>query len=392
MIGMTRKRHGSFLLLTIALFLIVPHFLIQFILLLYILVNLFSLLHSTLTSRLLRVTRNFTTAWTYRGEQVNITVSITNRSLFTAHNLFAVDSAGKLFLRGESSGLFTLRARQTARLSFGVFGDKRGIYTLGPLRLSGADPLALYPWSMTVQEAATVVIYPHVFPLRLPIDRGLPSGTIPVFDPAYEDITSFRSIREYLPGDSLRRVNWKVSARLGSLFTMQYTPSLSFQAVVLLNLLEEDYPLRYRHTIIEYSIEIAASLVHAAIAAGQNAGLFTYGRIDSDTGPLNFPVHKEAGHGMHILETLARVASTPRKKDFIDLFMASRISLPFASRVWYVGPPLETAQLDRLRVLKRHGITVEFFPTAREHEFSERLSQDEFPCHHIDELRNAHAT
>jgi len=70
------------------------------------------------------------------------------------------------------------------------------------------------PWRRKLGARQRLIIYPEVLPLTRPLRSGLPAGTLPTRDQVYEDITRYRSLREYVRGDDARRINWKVSARM----------------------------------------------------------------------------------------------------------------------------------------------------------------------------------
>jgi uncharacterized protein (DUF58 family) len=347
-------------LLALALFLVVPFFLAQAVLLVYLLVSLLCFLHAAITSRAVSVTRNVALVRLYHGQRAAVAVTVRNRSPLTVHHLLVTDRRGELRVRGETVRLFVLRPWRTETLAYEALGDQRGVFTLGPAELSGSDPLGLFPWKKRLPAGTRVVVYPRLFPLTLLQRHGLPGGSIRTDDPSFEDLTYFRSIREYQAGDDIRRVNWKVSARLASLFTMQYTPSLRFGALIVLDLTEEDYPLRFRHSLIEGSIEAAASLLTHCIGARQEAGLLTRGRLD-DERVVYYPVAAHLGGGVHVLETLARIRSGLERRNAVDELFSPFVRLPAACRVYYVGPVPDAGRLNRLCGLKRRGLHPEFF-------------------------------
>ena len=123
---------------------------------------------------------------------------------------------------------------------------------------------------------------------------------IAVLNRLYEDVSRFRSLREYQPGDELRRINWKVSARLGKLHTTEYNPSLYFPILVLLNLCAPDYPLEGRYPHMERAIELAGSLVAYFPGLKQQVGLIAAARIPGEPEPVSVPIRAGTSHGVRI--------------------------------------------------------------------------------------------
>jgi uncharacterized protein (DUF58 family) len=210
-----------------------------------------------------------------------------------------------------------------------------------------------------------VIVYPAIFPLTLEHRRGLPAGNLAVLNRLYEDVRRFRSLREYTPGDELRRINWKVSARLGKLHTTEYNPSLYFPVLVLLNLCAPDYPLSGRYPLIERAIELAGSLVVYFAGLKQEVGLAAAARIPGEPGPVAVPIKAGTSHGVRILESLARAHPVDEEMDFAALALggaaSSGLILPTGTRVLAVTPRLSGVRRASLQALTRRGWQLEVF-------------------------------
>lgn len=100
---------------------------------------------------------------------------------------------------------------------------QRGIINFSSLALRCQDPFALAYRKWTVTDVTELLVLPSLEDV-LPPNTALESKTW------QEDYCSawqgtaygdFHSLREYLPGDDLRRVHWRSSARLGQLVIRQ---------------------------------------------------------------------------------------------------------------------------------------------------------------------------
>ena len=386
---MKKKRlwHARLQFLALALFLIVPFLPAQAALLAYLLVSLFCFLYAQWQRSAVRAERNFILARVYSSQAVDVTVTVRNRSPFTLHHLLVSDHRGEMNHRGATVGLFTLKPGRTAILTYQARADRRGVYRLGPFVLSGSDPLGMFPWEKENAHTARVIVYPRIFQLSLAHRHGLPAGAIRTDDPAFEDVTYFRSIREYRPGDDLRRVNWKVSARLAGLFTMQYTPSLRFSAVILLNLAEGDYPLRYRHALIENAVEVAASLIIMCLSLRQEAGLLCDGLLDKDRRLVWFPAAGQTGSAVPLLETLSRIRSVADRKHAVEDLFSPAVRLPASARIFYVGPVPDEVDLQRLVSLKRRGYHPQCFFCGKQERSSVVPEHFRLPYRYIEDMR-----
>jgi len=101
-------------------------------------------------------------------------------------------------------------------------GLKRGVVQVGPVIARRADPLSLLRWEERWSSVAELLVLPRmvdVEPLGLGVirdQRGIPTDEISMSDLA------FQGLREYVPGDDLRHVHWKSSAKADTLQVRQY--------------------------------------------------------------------------------------------------------------------------------------------------------------------------
>ncbi len=293
-----------------------------------------------------------------RLQVVEVSFAVRNRWPLPIRSLLVTDRLGGLFADTPPVFLISLRPRETRILTWRAQARERGEFTIGPVQLTGPGPLGLRRWFVDQPAMQRVIVYPAVFPLTLEHRRGLPAGSIAVVNRLYEDVSRFRSLREYAPGDELRRINWKVSARLGKLHTTEYVPSLYFPVLVLLNLTAEDYPLSMRRHLIERAIEVAASLVVVFAGLKQEVGLVASALLPGQPGFLSVPIRPGSSHGMRILEALALARPCDERVDFTSLIHAVPRT---GTRIVAVTPPLPVERRGSLRALGRRGWQVEAF-------------------------------
>lgn len=101
----------------------------------------------------------------------------------------------------------------------------RGRYTVGPIEVTTADPLALFPATRVVERGASVLVLPRWVLLgrsALPLDGTLP-GDLRGRRSA-EAPPEVAGVRGYQPGDAPARIHWAASARAGALLTKQFEP------------------------------------------------------------------------------------------------------------------------------------------------------------------------
>ncbi|NUT45808.1 MAG: DUF58 domain-containing protein, partial [Saccharothrix sp.] len=153
---------------------------------------------------------------------------------------------------------------QRVKVEYPIPTHTRGLLRVGPLTLSRRGLAGLAHARTVVGDVVEVRVVPRVLPVR-----GLPGGVRRGHVGADERVerggTDLVGLREYVPGDDLRRLHWATSARTGTLMVREDAdPARPHLAVVL-----DDHVGSYVDVSdFEDAVEVAASLVTVAIAEG----------------------------------------------------------------------------------------------------------------------------
>jgi len=102
---------------------------------------------------------------------------------------------------------------------------RRGRFTLAPATLRVSGPLGLATWDHAAGEAQELLVYPDL-PAARRLALAVRTGSFR--EPGHRSRgplglgTEFESIRDYLPDDDVRQVNWPATARMGRPMSNQY--------------------------------------------------------------------------------------------------------------------------------------------------------------------------
>ena len=291
----------------------------------------------------LRVEREPGDLVVYRHQNATVRIRVHNQTTLPVPHLVIADNPGTLYSGNDNARLISLKARERISFSYELRGMNRGSYRIGPITVRYSDPLGMFPVTQTVREEVRMIVYPSIELVNVTMDRGLPAGTITAASRIYEDPTRYRSVREYTPGDEIRRISWRTTARTGRLHSVEYLPTLSFPVMVVLNLTAADYGRRHRYQHVERTIDAAASLIHRLAELGQPVGLVSTGTLEADSRLVMpwIPVSSDPGQAASLLGALAEIrACETAEPDIVTLFLEQG-AVSFGTRVFYLGPPLD---------------------------------------------------
>lgn len=109
---------------------------------------------------------------------------------------------------------------------------KRGVHSVAPLALSSGFPLGLFRRRRVFTDPETITVYPRVVSLhKSVVDQVDDSGS--TARPLNMQGDEFFALREYIPGDDIRYICWRVSARVGELMVRQLEPSMARSVVIV---------------------------------------------------------------------------------------------------------------------------------------------------------------
>lgn len=257
-------------------------------------------------------------------------------------------------LEGETHLLCSLEPSETLDLSYTAQAH-RGRYSFQDLTVSVMDPLWLTVRKVTIPAAAQILIQPTVEPIeRIPIrprNTKVYAGYIP--SRRGGSGVDFFGVRQYRPGDPLRWINWKASARFQhTFFINQYEQYRVADVSIILDTRRgSEIRTEGGESLFEHSVVAAASVANRFLEDGNRVGLLLYGAKLGWTIPGYSKIQKE-----RIQNSLAR-AEPGESMVFDKLENLPTLFLPPKSQIVLITP-LQGEDLPVLINLRSHGYTV----------------------------------
>src|SRR5262245_9648793 len=111
---------------------------------------------------------------------------------------------------------------------------------------------------------------------------------------------SFEAVREYLPGDDVRGIDWNVTARMGSPFVKRYVEERELTVLLVVDVSASQRFGTGRQPKREVAAEIAALLAFSAIHNGDRVGLVNV----SDRVERYVPPRKGGRHALRLIRDI----------------------------------------------------------------------------------------
>ena len=260
------------------------------------------------------------------GEEIPATIEVWNRKRLPLAWLRAEDAASPGVVVRERSPVigvdggrvlrnaWTLAPFERVTRQFHVGGEKRGAYELGPVDLAVGDLFAREAATERREEVTRFLVRPRVVPTTAFHRRDRWGGVDRALAGLTEDPSRFAGVREYAPGDPVRRVHHRASARLGRPVVKVFEPSRDREVLILLDLQMKTGPLwdtLLDDDEVEGLFVVAASLARSLAAEHASVGLAAAGYHGAENRIAYVAPSEAPGQLERILDLLARLSEHP---------------------------------------------------------------------------------
>src|SRR3954467_15307359 len=251
------------------------------------------------------------------GDRIDLDVEVWNRKRLPLAWLRADDAISPgLAVEGQRSietelfgptlrNSWTLAPYERVVRHLSISAERRGVFTIGPVDVSVGDLFARQAAATELPDGDALTVWPRTVPAPSVIrperwgdlDRAR-TGLI-------EDPARFAGVRPYSPGDPLRRIHPRTSARLGRPITKRFDPSRERDVLLALDLQTEPgatWELSIDDDIVEGLFVIAGSTPRSLAAEHAAFGLTAAGYSGLPTRYADVPVAHAADQAERVLD------------------------------------------------------------------------------------------
>ncbi len=276
----------------------------------------------------------------------------------------------ELRARERNPRAVALRASAPLAVDLTIHCDRWGAFGLGPVLLRASDRLGFHTWESSAGAQQPLRVYPSVETIHTmlaPLETQVFVGNQVSRDRS--DGIEFADMREWEPGDRVKSINWRASARRGALWVNQQHPERNTDVVLFLDTFT-DVRKGGRGTL-DATVRAATSLAHRYLQRKDRVGVVSFGGYLSWLMPASGTQH------------LYRIVDSLLQMDVVLSFATKGIdvlpprSLPPKALVLAITPLLDGRSASALLDLRARGfdlVVIEVSPVPFVHPGSGELA------------------
>jgi uncharacterized protein (DUF58 family) len=230
----------------------------------------------------------------YAGSENKIVLEISNNQRRVAAFAVVVEDRRATPERGvsERPRTFALRvgAGETLRRTYGFRPERRGCVEFKEFRVFTRFPFGLFSKSLTLPASQSALVFPALEPVRSLQGFGSPRDAGERVSAPSGSGADAIGLRDYVPGDPLRRIHWRASMRRRSLLVREVESEHEAEVEVRLRTRGTQPGERFERSVVWVASEIAAlldagnrvalrtddGLIAAGVGARHRARLLSY--------------------------------------------------------------------------------------------------------------------
>lgn len=313
------------------------------------------------------------------GETVEIVLKIKSNVRIPSLKVIEDLPEGLELLRGSKEYVLSLGRGEEKEIRY-LVRVKRGIHEFNGVWVSYRDPFGFFKFDRFMEHYTELIGMPIIEDVPTPYStKGTKITTGPLPSPRVGEGVEFHAIREYQPGDPLKIINWKATARTGKIMSNEYE---SERKVDVIFIVDASYK---GEDVFDYLIRGAASLMLNALNNGTSFGLLL-----AEAVPLWVRIDYGKRHFFKCIDFLS--TARPDRNNMIayqvEHLIRSRFP-PRAQLVYFSTLSTEESQ-EALRTMAAYGYRVVVVSPNPYSTFEPKSREEELALKLLDLKRKAH--
>ncbi|MBD8083464.1 DUF58 domain-containing protein [Chryseobacterium caseinilyticum] len=313
------------------------------------------------------------------GDENPVKIDLRNNYIFKV-NVNVIDEIPFQFQKRDFLIKKQIESGKNAYFQYILEPKERGEYSFGALNVYASSPLGFVARRFRFQKDAMLAAYPSFIHLRkyelMALQNEVLLGGIKKIRKLGHTM-EFEQIKEYVPGDDIRTVNWKATSKTNRLMVNQFQDEKSQRIFMIIDK-GRTMKMPFKGlSLLDYSINASMALSHIILKKSDRAGMMTFSKKAEN----KVAADNKSGQLRKISEALYNVKTDFFESDFNRLYRDVKFSLNQRSLV-LLFTNFETLdglnrQMKYLRgIAKNHLLVVVFFKNSELHQLIDKKPEN----------------
>lgn len=227
---------------------------------------LVSLVHVAFSYFIFKLTHTVSQRHVAKGDVIEYKIKLINPSaILLAPFALHFIASEKLFkeAKEESHKQIIVAERSRVIIRKQLKCAYRGNYYIGVDKVIIQDYFKFFKFNYTEIEQHKILVYPKLRELKSNLLRNvINESNESIVSNTSQNQSVFTDVRSYVPGDSLNRIHWKLSAKAGEFMTKDYSGQMTNKTKVFLDTFSLDLDDEDKIVYEDYMVEGCVSIMH----------------------------------------------------------------------------------------------------------------------------------
>lgn len=229
----------------------------------------------------LMIERKVLDEMSFAMQPVSVTVEVLNRDPMSVRGTFEdMIPADCVLAEGSNRATMTLPPRSVLKLSYSMIPNKRGPHKIRGMKIDRTDAFGLFDEEQMIEQGSELTVHTERESFdaarRMAGKEHLEFSGVGRNPAVVLREFEFDGIREYVPGDRARDIQWKLLAKLGKLMTKTYRKEGAVNTTIFIDCGRSMRLESHEIAKINHALDLSMQLSKVLISSFHPTGLATF--------------------------------------------------------------------------------------------------------------------
>lgn len=274
----------------------------------------------------------------YKGDTIDIVYQVDNRSPFLIPYLTVDNKIHSRLSKYQSKRVTSLAGKDLFRHSEAIGLNKRGYFEIGEIEVIVQDIFKLFSFKKKIATDTSLLVYPKTIKINsFRTSSSQQQGDLVSSDSIFQDKSRVNTFRDYLEGDSIKSMHWKLSAKKDSPMVKLFDTRVDSNIAIFLDNSFNSYLKDIDNRLEDKAVDVSLSIIDYCLENNLNLTLFHQDKVKNLITSAS-----EMDEIKSFLEVLAKLRANG-KEDFKDFILSNIDNLDKGSSIVIITPQLDKA-------------------------------------------------